>query len=497
MLMARQEATGFKFDIDKGKALKVQLERDMEAIRVVCEPQFPPRPLNKSEKDKWTLPLKPFKKDGSYSASLLAFVTRNNLQIVNGEIHAEQGVFPIVGNTCIKLETTMTLANQDDLKEWLVSQGWKPTLWNFKKDERGKPVKENGAVVTTTPKMQDKGKLCPNLEAMAGPLVRDVVKWLSLRNRHAVLSGWLEHPRLAIDGRLPAGSSGITPTHRQKHTVVVNVPKAEDGVLYGKEFRSLFVADDGMVLVGVDAAALEARVTAHYTAKYDGGDYGRELLEGDIHSKNAWVFYKDELQSAGLAPGADNKEDKRFKPFRSKSKNGAYCLAYGGSAKKLAETLGVANKRGEDAYSAYWESNWALARFKEAVVKYWKDKGEKKYVVAIDGRILCSRSEHSLVNLLFQSCGAIAMDLALCLLDKKLGGSRLDDKNLHTYTYKGKKVRRVGFFHDELICECAPEIACEIGELIVNCIRRAGTMLKLRVPLDGEAKIGASWAETH
>lgn len=495
--MARQEITGFKFDTVKATALKAQLEADMEDIRSRIEPQLPARPLNKSEQDKWTLPSKPFKKDGSYSASLLAFVARNNLQIVNGEIHAEQGVFPIVGNTCIKSQTTMTLANQDDLKEWLVSQGWKPTLWNYKKDERGKPVKENGEIVYTTPKMQDKGKLCPNLEALAGSLVRDVVKWLSLRNRLAVLSGWLEHPRLAIDGRLPAGSSGITPTHRQKHTVVVNVPKAEEGVLYGKEFRSLFIADDGMVLVGADAAALEARVTGHYTAKYDGGEYGRELLEGDIHSANAWVFYKDELQSCGLVQDKSNKEDKRFKPFRSKSKNGAYCLAYGGSAKKLAETLGVANKRGEDAYNAYWKANWALARFKDAVSKYWKEKGEKKYVVAIDGRTLCSRSEHSLVNLLFQSCGAIAMDLALCLFDKHLGKNSLDEKGLPTYHYKGYKVRRVGYFHDELQVECSPEIADEIGTLIVSCIKQAGEMLKLRVPLDGEYKIADNWAGTH
>jgi hypothetical protein len=495
--MARQEITGFRFDIAKGIALKQQLEADMEAIRAICEPQFPSRKLNKTEESKWTLPSKPFKQDGSYSASLLAFVARNNLQIVNGKILVEQDQFPIIGNTCIKSQTTMTLANQDDLKEWLVSQGWKPTLWNFKKDAKGKPVKENGKLMLTTPKLQDKGKLCPNLEAMAGPLIRDVVKWLSLRNRLAVLTGWLEHPRLAIDGRLPAGSSGITPTFRQKHTVVVNVPKAEAGVLYGKEFRSLFIADEGMVLVGADAAALEARVTGHYTAKYDNGEYGRELLEGDIHSKNAWVFYKDELQSLGLVQDASNKEDSRFKPSRSKSKNGAYCLAYGGSAKKLAETLGISDKRGEDAYNAYWKANWALARFKDAVVKYWKDKGEKKYVVAIDGRTLCSRSEHSLVNLLFQSCGAIAMDLALCLFDKALGGNPLDENGLPTYTYKGKKVRRVGFFHDELQVECHPEVADEIGQLIVDCIKQAGVMLNMRIPLDGEYKIADNWAGTH
>ena len=142
-----------------------------------------------------------------------------------------------------------------------------------------------------------------------------------------------------------------------------------------------------------------------------------------------------------------------------------------------------------------------------SLIGYWKvkrgnaygikEKGEKKYVVAIDGRTLCSRSEHSLVNLLFQSCGAIAMDLALCLFDKHLGKNSLDEKGLPTYHYKGYKVRRVGYFHDELQVECAPEIADEIGTLIVSCIKQAGDMLKLRVPLDGEYKIADNWAGTH
>lgn len=79
--MARQEITGFRFDIAKATALKQQIEADMEQLRAACEPQFPSRKLNKSEESEWTLPAKPFKKDGSYSASLLNFVERKNLTI--------------------------------------------------------------------------------------------------------------------------------------------------------------------------------------------------------------------------------------------------------------------------------------------------------------------------------------------------------------------------------------------------------------------------------
>ena len=35
---------------------------------------------------------------------------------------------------------------------------------------------------------------------------KPVGRWLSLRNRHSVVEGWLANPRLKRDGRLPAGN---------------------------------------------------------------------------------------------------------------------------------------------------------------------------------------------------------------------------------------------------------------------------------------------------
>ena len=88
---------------------------------------------------------------------------------------------------------------------------------------------------------------------MEGEIVKKVVKWLSLRNRQSVLNGWLENPRLQMDGRIGAGRTGIAATHRQKHKTVVNVPKASEKVLLGKEFRSLWISEDGYLIAAGDA----------------------------------------------------------------------------------------------------------------------------------------------------------------------------------------------------------------------------------------------------
>ena len=51
--------------------------------------------------------------------------------------------------------------------------------------------------------------------------------------------------------------------------------------------RELFVPHPGMVMVGADLEQLELRCLAHYLARFDEGAYADVLLHGDIHQQNA------------------------------------------------------------------------------------------------------------------------------------------------------------------------------------------------------------------
>jgi len=53
----------------------------------------------------------------------------------------------------------------------------------------------------------------------------------------------------------------------------------------GPEYRKLFLPSPGMVMVGADLSGIELRMLGHYLARYDGGEYIDELLNGDIHQK--------------------------------------------------------------------------------------------------------------------------------------------------------------------------------------------------------------------
>jgi len=55
----------------------------------------------------------------------------------------------------------------------------------------------------------------------------------------------------------------------------------------------------------------------------------------------------------------------------------------------------------------------------------------------------------------------------------------------------------VGNIHDEFQAEVKASQAEKFGWLAVECIKAAGERLELKCPLDGEYKVGDTWAETH
>ena len=184
-------------------------------------------------------------------------------------------------------------------------------------------------------------------------------------------------------------------TNRYRHIGVANVARATS--IYGKEMRSLFGCGKNFVQFGFDASSLEARVQGHYIKKYP---FGEELAESlvaekpnDIHSVNS--------RKLGIERGT--------------IKSLTYAILYGCSPKKLEDMLSFTPEQAKQFYDDYWDAVPALRDFKKAVEDFW-DKNGKSHVPGADGRKLHTRSKHSLMNLLFQSYGVIAMKYITILL---------------------------------------------------------------------------------
>lgn len=496
--MAEQALAGVQFDQQGARALVSRISELMLSIEQDVEPKLPPRRLKKSEEMLFTLPAKPYKKDGSLSASMLKWLEKHpgiaELDLTSTMIKWRDETFPIVGGFQLPATMPMKMANQEDIKDFLISSGWRPSLFNVKKDARGKPVRdERGKLINTTPKMQEQGRLCPNLEALEGPLAKQIVRWLSLRNRKSVVEGWLGNERLAFDGRLSAGAVGFTPTYRWKHHTVVNVPKADPNVLLGTEMRQLITARPGRTLVGYDASGIEARAEAHWCYQFPNGkEYAATLVEKDVHIETVRsVFY----EKVAHLDGTDrwNKDDPEMKPWRNKAKGVKYSIGFGAGAVKVASILGISKSEAEDVLERYWAGAQPAADLKKKLTQFWETTGEKKWIKGVDGRRIRTRSEHALINSLFQSTGAIVMEYADLFMTKWLGGWTTDDEGYPCFRYKGYTIYRVIQAHDEQMYDTPLEIADEIGKMGVRSIEESGRYLKMNVPLAGAYGVHTDW----
>lgn len=469
--MQEQARTGICFDSPRAEELIVEISEKMERIEQEVEPQLPARKPLKGELKVMTPPKLQFRKDGTPSANCEKWFD-DVFEKDDGSWGAWKGewLLTLPYHKPVIQDMPMTLGNGDALKDWLLSLGWQPMYWNYKtkKNKNGKleKVRVNRKFVKTSPKLQENGKICPNLSLLEEVrLVKPILEWLTLRHRRSQIQGWLNNPRLEVDGRLSAGASGLTNTKRQKHITVVNVPRV--GSVLGEEMRGLFIVPEGMVQVGYDASSLEDRVKAHYLTRIDNGEFAEKILAGnyDPHTENADIWFPEEVDR-GKA--------------RTRSKNGGYALQYQCMPPTLAKTLKCSLHEAEEYHRLYWEHNWALAEFIKQVERAW-ESNNKSFVRTIDHSKIYTRHQHSVSNCVMQSTGAKVMDMSYAFMRK----------------WVDFPAERVIYSHDEYQWYTYPEYADKLGELGCESIRAAGRAFKMQVPMDAEFMVGKSWAECH
>lgn len=465
-IITEQKAHGFSFDTERAKEVHAQIQAERIALEEAASEWLPWAELPESRK---VYPPKiQFKKDGEMSKHMEAYLEKMGAVFIDGKQadrphcvlrEGKQYLLPLTEP--FETEFKVQLKDQQELKGWLLAQGWEPTLFND--DKGGKKG---------TPRLYDKitKDVCPNLlKVLKEDQVYQIKRWLMLRSRENVIlsengTGWLTE--VTPEGRIHADADTIgTPTARFKHRTIVNIPRV--GSDYGEELRSLFTASEGtvngkpMVMVGWDASSLEACMEAHYVYPFD-PEYAQELMEGDVHSRNQ--------ERLGL-------------PSRAVAKTFKYAITYGARPKKLASSLGVSVKEATAWFDEFWKENTGLAQLLGYLKTEWEIH-HGKYLVGLDGRLLSTRAEHALLNTKLQGAGAILMKTAMVIADREIRTRGIPAHGLIRY-------------HDEEQWECPEDVADLVGQIGVQSIERAATYWKLNVPVTGEYKVGLNWAGTH
>jgi DNA polymerase-1 len=321
-------------------------------------------------------------------------------------------------------------------------------------------------------KFTDKGSIIVDekiLKSVRIPEAQLIVDYLTITKRVAMVKSWVEaindktgriHGNVnscgAVTGRMTHSKPNCAQVPATKHDKKTGEVLWGFAGGYGADCRDLWTVPKGYKLVGCDASGLELRMLAHYM---NDDKYTNEILTGDIHTANQ--------KSAGLQT-------------RDQAKTFIYAFLYGAGDAKIGEVSNGGAKHGRMLKKNFLDNTPALKLLREKVTQ----SSEKGWVTGLDGRKLHIRSQHSALNTLLQSAGAVIMKKALVLLDTYATQYKIDYKFVLNV-------------HDEFQCEVRDDQADFFGGLAVGAIVQAGKSFKLNCPLDGEYKVGETWQQTH
>ena len=416
-IIAEQQRHGFLFDVAKAEKLLMHLQVERAKIEADLQTIFDP----------W------------YSAVEIKTPKRT----INYKKTDRPSVTAGCPYTVIKFNTFNPNSRLHISNRLMAKYGWTPS--SFTPDGRPK-VDETILSELPYPEAQQIAKSLM-LQKRIGQLGEGSKAWLTLVEKDGRIHGSV-NTNGAVTGRMTHNYPNVS------QTPSVNKP-------YGKECRELYMVPKGKKLVGVDVSGLELRMLGHFVSRFDGGAYGHEVVNGDIHTVN--------MMSAGLES-------------RNQAKSFIYSYLYGAGAAKIGSIIGKGPKQGQKLKTKFLDQTPALAKLIKAVTK----AAERGYLVGLDKRLLHCRSSHSALNLLLQAAGSAVCKQWAVEMDKSLTNRNLKHK-----------CQVVANIHDEHQYECDEDIAELVGELSIQAIKDAGKHFNLKVELDGEAKIGNNWYETH
>ena len=445
-IIARQEKVGVGFDYDKAKRLLAFLQPILDKNIAAVRKYFPPKFFPDGKPDT-------FKR-----TSLCNIMVR-----IDGEQVKKKISLQIEGASKQKIKLKdFNPGSGDHIHKWLTeSYGWVPV--NFT---------DKGGVETTSEVLL---KLdYPGIkELLACQMIAKRISTLKTGKAALLKNAVFEEDGSSrIYGRVKTlGAVTRRCTHSSPN--LAQVPS--NGSPYGKYFRDLFIPKEGYSIVGADASGLELRVLAHYVYEYDKGSLADLILDGDIHTHNQ--------KAAGL-------------PTRALAKTFIYAFLYGCGDTLLGEIVNPAGTEKEQARigkklrKQFLENMPAL----DKLIKKIKNRvKEHKTVIDLDGHILTARSEHSALNLLGQSCGAIIMKYWSIIADRNLmaaGFTNSYDSEDYDYEF-------VLNIHDEAQSEVKDDKAQAYARILEESFLETGKFLKLSIPIEGEAQVGTSWRYTH
>ncbi len=312
------------------------------------------------------------------------------------------------------------------------------------------------------------------LEKLEGkhPIIEDIINYRQLSKlKSTYADGLLKEIR--SDGRIHTRfHMTVTATGRLSSTEpnLQNIPVRTQ---LGEEFRKMFIAPPGQLLVDADYSQIELRLLAHISR--DETMLGYFAKGMDIHRATA-------AQVFGVAP--ENVSSIQ----RSRAKAVNFGIVYGISDFSLAQDIKVSRSEAKQYIDSYLDTFSGVKNYMSDIVAKAKEDGyvstlfgRRRYLPELSSKNFNLRSfaERVALNMPIQGTAADIMKLAMINVSRR-------------FREEGMDARLILQIHDELIAQC-PEAEAEKARSILT--EEMENVVQLSVRLLAEAKTGASWYE--
>ena len=451
-----QEANKWKLDVEKAKQKFEELENEKNLKLPELIKAMPDVPIISKKKR----PAKPFKKDGSLSATGTNWF---NLLKENNLPKDYDGIVEIVIGYKEPKPTSSV-----QVKNWLFELGWEPIHFVYKRDKDTGDVRKIPQIKSEV----DDSRLCDSVLLLCddNPAIRLFEGLSTLVHRIGFFKSFLDN---VDDGYVQAEIAGLTNTLRFKHKKpLANIPSVN--VPYGYDIRSCLIAPDGYELCGSDMSSLEDRTKLHYMYAYD-PEYVKEMSsEGfDPHLDLALQAGKLTLQQ--VQAHKDGEENHSI--IRHIYKTANYACIYGSGAATVARGAGITIPEAEELIKVYWERNWAVKQLAEDTIT--KTIGGQMWLYNPVSRFWYSlRYKKDIFSTLNQGTGVYAFDTWVKYI-------------------LSKRKQLTGQFHDEIILTIKKGSQDKCKQLIRWAINKTNEQLKLNRELDVDIQFGNCYADIH
>lgn len=304
------------------------------------------------------------------------------------------------------------------------------------------------------------------------PIIVDLLRYREVEKLRSTYADALP-PLIDSDGRIHATFKQTDTTTGRISSEMPNLQNIPVRSSEGREFRRVFVAPSGSVILTADYSQIELRVLAHLAQ--DPGLIDAFARGADIHTATAAKVF-------GIDESKVDPDHRRF------AKVVNYGLAFGMEAYGLGQRMGVPTEQAKEILDDYFSAFPNVHAFMDKTIAETKTKGYTETLfgrrrnineLASDNFRIRQMGERMALNAPIQGTAADLFKLSMIDVDKALETG-------------GFSTRTLLSVHDEMVFE-VPEVE---REKVTGVIRETmQSVAELIVPLVVDVGFGPNWAE--